>query len=443
MLTNFFKKTLTVFSVLAIVLMASCQSDFQNQLDQASVASQFNSTPGRYIITLKKNEFDQENPTFKRRRAFLERVAQMRSIVANMVGNQDNESAVGHVYTKTFYGFSARLSAKALERLKQNPQVAHIQEDKEISLVPVQAKIVSMLKNGSEKAIGNPVSDQEETDIDRFVSGEQLIPYGIERVGGPQDGTGKTVWIIDTGVDLENIELNIDQERSINLITQTDFLGRPINNPQPATAQDDNGHGTHVAGTIAAKNDNIGVSGVAAGATVVAVKVLDAQGNGYDSDVIAGIDYVAENAAPGDVVNMSLGGEVNPDFEGDTGDDLAVKAAADKGLIFAIAAGNDAVPAVNFSPARVSYENVYVVSAMDVHDEFAIGFSNYGDPISYSAPGVAVLSLWPDNRVAQLDGTSMASPHVAGVLLMTNNNPHTDGTVKNDPAPPADPIIHL
>ena len=200
------------------------------------------------------------------------------------------------------------------------------------------------------------------------------------------------------------------------------------------SADDDNGHGSHVAGTIAAKNNNIGVVGVAPNATLVAVKVLNRSGSGSYSGVIAGIDYVAATAKSGDVANMSLGGPV------DDGLDLAVSKAALKGIKFALAAGNESDDANNHSPARVNGANVYTVSAMDVNNVFA-SFSNYGNPpVDFCAPGVSILSTYKGGGYATLSGTSMAAPHVAGLLLL--GAIVADGEVTGDPDGNPDPVAH-
>ena len=176
--------------------------------------------------------------------------------------------------------------------------------------------------------------------------------------------------------------------------------------------------------------------GVAAGATVIPVKVLGSRGSGSNSGVIAGVDHVARNGNRGDVANMSLGGGVYAPL------DDAVKAAANTGIIFALAAGNESTDANNSSPARANGANIYTISAMDINDNFA-SFSNYGSPVDYCAPGVAVNSTWKDGGYRSISGTSMACPHAAGVLLVSGGNPSTSGSVNGDPDGNADSIISL
>jgi subtilisin family serine protease len=232
-------------------------------------------------------------------------------------------------------------------------------------------------------------------------------------------------WILDTGIDLDHSDLTVDVSRSITVFTR----GRDA-----SSADDGNRHGTHVAGTIAAKNNDIGVIGVAYDATTVAVKVLDSRGSGSYSGVIQGVDYVGANAKAGDVANMSLGGPVSQAL------DDAILAASKNGIYFALAAGNDGSDANNYSPARVNGNNIFTVSAMNSTDSWA-SWSNWGNPpVDYCAPGVSILSTWKGGGYNTISGTSMATPHVAGVLLLTGGSPKTSGYVKGDPDGNPDPI---
>jgi subtilisin family serine protease len=200
---------------------------------------------------------------------------------------------------------------------------------------------------------------------------------------------------------------------------------------------DQNGHGTHVAGIIGAKNNTIGVLGVASGASLVSLRVLDKDGEGNLSYIIQALAYINTNADVGDVVNMSVGGEEGSDIL-----DQQVKNTAARGIYFAIAAGNENKLANLSSPARVNASNIYTISAVDSLDNFA-SFSNYGnDVVDFAAPGVRILSTWMDNRYAYASGTSMAAPHVAGLLLLRGRNITSSGVAKNDPDGTPDPIAH-
>lgn len=251
-------------------------------------------------------------------------------------------------------------------------------------------------------------------------SSDQVTPPGITAVGGPITSFTGKVWVIDSGIDLDHPDLNVDVANSVNFA--------PGSGPN-----DTNGHGTHVAGTIAAIDNDFGVVGVVPGAEVVAVRTFGRIGLGLTSNVIAGVDYVAANAGANDVINMSLGGGVSEAL------DDAVLFASFKPLKFAIAAGNSELDASDFSPARVNGPNIYTISAVDDNKVFA-SFSNFGNPpIECAAPGVAVLSTFRDGGYATLNGTSMATPHVAG-LILAQGAPSFGAPVFGDPDGNPDPF---
>ena len=241
----------------------------------------------------------------------------------------------------------------------------------------------------------------------------QVIDWGVTRVGGVGSPvSGRTAWVIDTGLDLDHPDLNVDSGRSRSFIRDT-------------SPDDGNGHGSHVAGTIAARNNSIGVAGVAAGATLVAIRVLDRRGSGSNADVIAGVDHVGANGLSGDVANMSLGGGVSTLL------DTAVVNAASKGVRFVLAAGNSSEDANLHSPARANGANVYTVSSFAKGDVWS-SFSNFGNPpIDFAEPGSSIKSTYKDAGYATLSGTSMAAPHLAGILMTSTLN--DGGAVSGDP----------
>ena len=228
----------------------------------------------------------------------------------------------------------------------------------------------------------------------------------LENPGWNVTPSDKRIFILDTGISTNTGDLNIDESVS------ADFTG----SSRKVTWRDQNGHGTHVAGTAAAVNDNDGIAGIAAGATVVSVKVLDRRGSGTLSGVLSGINHVALFGKPGDVANLSLGlNGVSETF------DNAIKSAAQKGILFAVAAGNDGSLASNYSPATAANGvDVHAIAAHDVNGNFA-GFSNYGSPVQFSAPGVDIASLGINGSIVIYSGTSMATPAAAGQLYLTGN----------------------
>ncbi len=313
------------------------------------------------------------------------------------------EEDISATFGYALNGFSAKLTDVQVDALKKDPRVKSVEQDFILSITPFKGP-----GHGGGNGGGGDTPDP------------QVIPYGTTRVGGGTTTSSNTAWVIDSGIDLDHPDLNVDISRSASFLRK----GGP---------DDENGHGTHVAGTIAAIDNTIGSVGVAPGTTVVAVRVLDRRGSGSNSGVIAGVDYVAANGQSGDVANMSLGGGVS------TALDNAVIAAANNGIKFVLAAGNSGTDANSSSPARVNGPNIYTISAMDSNDDWA-SFSNWGNPpVDYCAPGVAVFSLWKDGGYNTISGTSMASPHAAGVLLLGNAS--SDGTVNGDPDGNPDPVI--
>ncbi|HKK47078.1 MAG TPA: S8 family serine peptidase [Balneolaceae bacterium] len=359
---------------------------------------------GQYIVVFKDQDF--------KAKAGAENVDKVKALRNKVLTDYNiaGSSVLGR-YNVALKGFAAQLDNATVASLRKDSRIAYLEKDRILTLSPPCGTPTNPCDGGGGGTTG------------------QTTPWGVTRVGGPTASNG-TAWIIDTGIDLNHPDLNVDVSRSATFVSK---------GKDSKSADDGNGHGTHVAGTIAAINNNIDVVGVAAGATVVAVKVLDHRGSGSYSDVISGIDYVAANASPGDVANMSLGGPTSQAL------DDAVRNAADAGVMFAIAAGNDSDDANNYSPARVEHKNVWTVSAIDDNDAFA-SFSNYSGPsappVEFAAPGVSVLSLWKDGGTNTISGTSMATPHLAGLLLVTGGNPTTDGHASSDPDGDPDPIAH-
>jgi hypothetical protein len=308
-----------------------------------------------------------------------------------------------HTYQSIIQGSAIEMPEAAMRGLQNHPLVETIEADQALRLI-------------------QPLNGTTTTTT---TTSTQEIPWGISRVGGFGDGTGKTAWVIDTGIDLTHPDLRVDTQRCFTVFTSGTEAALGCN--------DGHGHGTHVAGIIGALNNSIGVVGVAAGATVVPVKVMDSNGSGTVAGAIAGIEHVMARAKVGDVVNMSLASGISSTF------DNAVRNAASKGIKFVLAAGNSAQHTNNFSPARANGTNIFTISAFSQGDNFA-SFSNFGNPpIDYAAPGVSIKSTWKGGSYVFLSGTSMAAPHAAGVLLL--GAPKSSSTVIGDKDTTPDRII--
>jgi subtilisin family serine protease len=302
----------------------------------------------------------------------------VRAEASKAVGNSGG--ALIHVYGNTIKGFAVKMPAE-----NASSHVAQLRRNNANVAGCERNQIMEVSYQGKPGGGGTTTG--------------QVTDWGVTDVGGPGvPVSGRTAWVIDTGVDLTHPDLNVDVGRSRSFIRDT-------------SPDDGNGHGSHVAGTIAARNNSVGVVGVAPGAPVVAIRVLDRRGSGSNADVIAGVDYVGANGASGDVANMSLGGGVSTLL------DNAVVAAAAKGVKFVLAAGNESDNANNHSPARANGTNVYTVSAYAKGKVWA-SFSNYGNPpVDWAEPGASIKSTYKDGGYATLSGTSMAAPHLAGILM--------------------------
>jgi subtilisin len=386
-------KVITSTVVFGLLLFAACRKNDNSSVENNSTdncvvqqsAGSGSLIEGQYIVAYRSAT-----------NVNLTSTARASSFSSNLLQrNNISTTALRQTFTGAVGGFVARLSATELVRLKLDTAVSLIEQDRIIAY-------------GTCFQVVEP----------------KLITWNVARVGYG-DGTGKTAWIIDSGIDFTHPDLNADAARSKSFINGI------------TSAADENGHGTHVAGIIGAKNNTVGVLGVASGASLVALRVFNKDGEGTLSSIIQALSYVNSNAKAGDVVNMSLGeDEISAIL------DQQVQNTASKGIFVAIAAGNDNKPAVQFSPGRVNGANIYTVSAVDSLDNFA-SFSNYGnEAVDFAAPGVRIPSTYLNGKYALFSGTSMAAPHVAGLLLLKGKSITFSGKAKNDPDGTADPIAH-
>jgi subtilisin family serine protease len=289
-------------------------------------------------------------------------------------------------YQATVRGFHARMSATQAARLAADPAVRYVEQDAVIDTKSIQPNATWGLDR----------IDQHGRSLDKKYS------Y--------RSAKDVTAYVIDTGVR----------------VAHKDFGGRATNGwdfvDGDKTANDCNGHGTHVAGTIGGSS-----YGVAKDVKIVAVRVLDCEGSGSYSDFIAGVDWVTKNAKLPAVANMSIGGPVSKAL------DDAINRSIAKGVTYAIAAGNDNKNACKFSPADTA--NAITVGALDTGDKRA-SFSNYGTCVDLFAPGVNIKSAGSSSNTATatMSGTSMASPHVAGAaaLVLGGHPAWTPQQVRDD-----------
>ncbi|MEP7344656.1 MAG: S8 family peptidase [Gemmatimonadaceae bacterium] len=321
------------------------------QIPENGVAGQI--VPDQYVIVLKGNVSDVS--------ANARRIA------------REHGARIGFIYEAALKGFSARMPAAAAARLARDPMVDYVEPDRVVTTQTTQ--------------FGPPWG------LDR-----------IDQVNLPlngtfnylRQGTGVRIYIIDTGVRITHQQL-----RNTAGISRAQYSWDFVDNDP--IASDCNGHGTHVAGTAAGRT-----YGVAKNAYIRAVRVLNCAGSGTFAGVIAGVNWVTANHISPAVANMSLGGGFYAPLNAAVANSIA------SGVTYAVAAGNSSANACSFSPSSVGTALSVMASASN---DTRAGFSNFGGCTDLYAPGVNILSSWwtSDVATAVLNGTSMASPHVAGV----------------------------
>ncbi len=313
---------------------------------------------------------------------------------------------VAVIYARLFAGFAAKLTAAEADVLREDLRVLAVEPDQNLRL-----------ESGS--------MSLQATDAYTGDGQGQTIPWGVHEAGHA-DGTGSRVWILDTGVDMEHPDLHVDEERSLS------FVAQPLAGAHPA--QDQHGHGTMLAGVVGAKDNDIGIVGVASGASIVSLKVLNYLGDGMLCHLLAAIDHVAAYADDGDVALIGVGANYSGLL------DYALKAEGETDIKWVIAAGNDGIDCSELSPACTEDISVYTVSAMSRMYEFA-PFSNHGATVDFAAPGVYVNSTNIGGNYAFASGAGIAAAHVAGILAV--GEVVAGGYVSDDPDSVADPIARL
>lgn len=353
---------------------------------------------------------------------------------------------VDRVFTLALRGYTARMSAAAARRVAQDVRVRAVVADRAVRA----ADEVSALPTADNDTVLNTAA--------------QATPPGVTRVGADRssaragDGSGEVdadIAVLDTGIDLDHPDLNV--VGGVDCVSEVPLPDRestpepsagPTSSPSPAAVaasvgvpgldplgsfDDTRGHGTHIAGIAAARDNGVGVVGIAPGARLWAVRVLDEVGNGSLGTLICGIEWVTAHADVIEVANMSLSG-----LEADLGcaDGAlheAICRSVSAGVTYTVAAGNAASDAANYSPA--TFDDVITVSALADYDGRPGGltlapltcpgpddtfapFSNYGADVDLIAPGVCVRSTWLGGGYSTLTGTSQAAAHVAGAAAL-------------------------
>lgn len=342
-----------------------------------------------------------------------------------------------HVYGAALTGFAASVPESRLEALKNHPRVDSVSKDGRVTAL-----------QGNCPHCGGDDDDDDDDDGD---DGDPTVPWGVERVGADLNdnaGNGVSVYVLDTGIDATHpdLEPNLGDGYAVEEC-QDQTSGPPGQRTECDTDwDDDQGHGTHVAGTVGA-TDADEIVGVAPEVTLHSVKVLDDGGGGSFSGIVEGIDWVTEQAmerGESVVANMSLGGGGEKDgtctedgFSGDDNMHAALCNARNAGVVTVAAAGNDGDDADNAVPAAYD-DAVITVSATEEGDDWA-SYSNWGErsadwtandsaPVAIAAPGSDVESTAADGGTESLSGTSMAAPHVAGgaALFLRANTQNPD-----------------
>ena len=318
--------------------------------------------PGRYIVV------------------FWDRVTNPAAEAANLMRASGGQ--LHHAYGSAIKGFAASLPEAALQGIRNNPNVNYIEQDQTVSL------------NETTQSGATWGLDRIDQRSLQLLAGNYQYNY---------TGLGVNAFIIDTGIRATHS----DFRQSTNPFASRVQTGRNfVNGADDTNTADCNGHGTHVAGTVGGLT-----SGVAKSVALIPVRVLDCQGSGAWSGVIAGIDFVANNTLRPAVANLSLGGGASQAV------DDAVAGAVSRGVTVVVAAGNSNADACNASPARAP--SAITVGATTSTDARA-SYSNYGRCLDIFAPGSSITSAWntSDSATNNISGTSMASPHVAGVAAL-------------------------
>jgi subtilisin family serine protease len=372
------RKTLLLLAALALSLTALVSSDSPGARTSASPApkkqklhKKEKAVPGNYIVVL--------DDTAAGEPGAFSQADQLTDVLVSAYGGK-----VKRRYKAALNGYAAEMTEEEALALSEDPRVQFVEEDAVVTIDATQTGATWGLDRIDQR--------------DRPLNGTYIYNY---------TGSGVRAYIIDTGIRTAH----------------TQFGGRAAVSYDAfgGNGQDCNGHGTHVAGTVGGST-----YGVAKSVQLRAVRVLNCSGSGTTSGVIAGVNWVASNRVLPAVANMSLGGGASSSL------DTAVNNAINRGVTFAVAAGNSNANACNYSPARVA---AAITVGSTTSSDARSSFSNFGTCVDIFAPGSSITSAWSTSNTATrtISGTSMASPHVAGAaaLYLQANPGATNATVRN------------
>ncbi|MCU0618580.1 MAG: S8 family peptidase [Gemmatimonadaceae bacterium] len=361
------------YAVALLPLLAACADERPSPAAPAPDAASFRLArgenaepiPGRYIVVLRDDAPDVAAAASSRRAP-----EALRAVALRLASRRN--AKVGHVYGTALRGFAAEMSEADARALAADPGVAYVEQDQVVRKSATQSPVPSW-------------------GLDRIDERARVTGSNFTYT---RTGSGVSAYIVDTGINFGHVDFGGRAVRGFDAFAD----GR--------NGADCDGHGTHVAGTVGGS-----AYGVAKAARLVAVRVLDCNGSGSMSGVIAGVDWVRLNAPRPAVANLSLGGPASSAL------DQAVANAVAAGITMVVAAGNDGRDACGYSPARA--RTAITVGATTTTDARAT-YSNFGSCLDIFAPGSGITSAWFTSTTATstISGTSMAAPHVAGVAAL-------------------------
>lgn len=393
------------YSWLLMLLVLACTPPQPQIIQSISI-----DIPHQYVVVLKekpiikdgkikdsnrKDQSKKNNPKRKDKKKIIIDLLQRHQIVID----------TSKLFTDVVVGFKARLTATEIEKLNIDPIVEEVYPDFEIRLRnPMQQSEIITSRNPMQQ-------DWDFTDETRGIT------CAVNTTGGPVDASEKTtvVWVLDTGVQPDHPDLNVesDPELAVSFV--------------PFETGDENGHGTHVAGIIGAYENELGATGVSAGARIIPVKVMEHSGNGRWSYLLSGLEHVARYNSDNDVVNLSLGAYgINLCKPNNRGYRLLrekLKDLASDNTFIVIAAGNDGAVAEYSLPGCIDETNIFTVAAVECNNTCA-DYSNFGFPtVDWIAVGSNVFSTYKGSNYRVMSGTSMAAAVVSGVIHAKGGEP--------------------